>query len=154
MTESIPVPSRGRPPNRDQLAEHLGDRLAFWNAIRETVVDIGATWKWVYSDATGTWSHRSYLSGDRFFASLSLVEGGFEISLNLKADEWPAVTPETPAEQALFERLMTAATSTGQDPAWVHVPVSDPSALSLITKLLVIRARRVQPPRLKKSKKR
>ena len=153
MTESTTAP-KGRPPNRDQLAEILGDRLEGWNALRETVVDMGATWKWVYSDATGTWTYRSYQEGDRFFASLSLNDGGFELSLNLKADEWAAVTPENPAEAALMERLKAQAEASGQDPAWLHVPVTGPEALTLLTQMLVVRARRVQKPRLKAKKKR
>jgi len=153
MTEPTSAP-KGRPPNRDQLAERLGDRLEGWNALRETVVDMGATWKWVYSESTATWTYRSYLEGDRFFASLSLTEDGFELSLNLKADEWAAITPEGPAETALLERLKAQADAAGQDPAWLHVPVTGPEALSLLTKILVVRARRVQKPRLKAKKKR
>lgn len=154
MTENTPQPTRGRPPNREALAERLGDRMSAWNAIRDTVADIGATWKWAFSEASGTWTYRSYQTGDRFFAALSLVETGIEISLNMKADEWAAITPGTPEEAALLGRLQAAAAATGQDPAWIHVPVSDETALALIAKILVVRARRPQPPRLKKAKKR
>ncbi|GEM_PF-1101140 len=154
---SAPTPEaapKGRPPNVDQLEARLGTQMVAWNAIRETVVAIGATWRWVHSDATGSWSYRSYLSGDRFFAALSLTDAGFEVSLNMKAEEWPGITAEGPDESALLERLQSAALATGQDPAWVHVPISDGPALALLTKILVVRARRVQKPRLKHKKKR
>ncbi len=154
MTDSKPAPTRGLPPNRERLAEALGDRLNDWNALRETVIEFGATWKWAHSEATGAWSYRSYLSGDRFFVALSLIDGGFEVSLNLKADEWDAVMPETPEERALFDRLKVAALASGQDPAWIHVPASESAAMSLLAKMLVVRARRVQKPRLKTKKKR
>lgn len=145
---------KGRPPNREQLAETLGDRLDWWNAIRETIMEMGATWKWAYSEATASWTYRSYQEGDRFFAAMSLTDGGFEVSLNLKTDEWPAVTPETPEESALLDALKAKAQESGQDPAWLHVPVTGSGALSLLPKILVVRARRVQKPRLKSKKKR
>jgi hypothetical protein len=154
MTDSNPAPTRGLPPNRERLAQALGDRLDDWNALRETVIEIGATWKWAFSEATGAWSYRSYLSGDRFFVALSLIDGGFEVSLNLKADEWDAISAATPEERALFDRLKATALASDQDPAWVHVPASDPAAMSLLAKMLVVRARRVQKPRLKSKKKR
>lgn len=152
--DNLPQPFRGRPPNREALSEALGERMSAWNAFRETVVDIGATWKWAYSEANGSWSYRSYQPGDRFFAALSLVGGGMELSLNMKADEWAALTPGNPEEAALLERLKTAAMATGQDPAWIHVPLADETALALVAKILVVRARRPQAPRLKKGKKR
>lgn len=154
MTDPSPVLPKGRPPNREQLAERLGEGLEAWNAIRETVLEFGATWKWVYSEAIGAWSYRSYLAGDRFFAALSLTDGGFEVSLNLKADEWDAVSAESPEQEALLAPLKEKALASGSDPAWVHVPVSDPATLGLLAKLLVVRARRVQKPRLKPGKKR
>lgn len=153
MTDPSPTTPKGKPPNREQLAERLGDRLDWWNAIRETVTEIGATWRWVYSDATGAWSYRSYLPGDRFFAALSLTDGAFEVSLNLKADEWEAVSAASPEEQALLERLKASALASGDDPAWLHVPVNAPSDMDLLAKILVARARRVQKPRLKPAKK-
>lgn len=154
MTDPTLSSPKGRPPNREQLAETLGDRLAWWNAIRETILEMGATWKWAYSDATGAWSYRSYLSGDRFFVALSLAAPGFEVSLNLKADEWPAIALETPQEAETVNKLKADALASGQDPAWVHVAVNDPEILGLLTKIFVVRARRVQKPRLKTKKKR
>lgn len=145
---------RGNPPKREQLAELLKDHLAQWNEVRETVIEIGATWKWAYSEATNTWTYRSYLPGDRFFASLTLKDDGFEVSTNLKADEWAAITPATPADAALLETLRTKALATGDDPAWVHVAVTGKEALPLLAQLLVTRARRPQKPRLKAGKKR
>lgn len=154
MTEPTLSSPKGRPPNREQLAELLGDRLEWWNAVRENILEMGATWKWAYSEASLSWSYRSYLSGDRFFVALSLQDGGFEVSLNLKADEWPAIVAETPKEAATLDRLKAAAQESGQDPAWVHVSVSEPEILGLLTKIFVVRARRVQKPRLKTKKKR
>lgn len=154
MTEPTQSPFKGRPPRREQLEEALGERLPLWNTLRETVIEMGATWKWAYSEATGTWSYRSYLEGDRFFVALSLTESGFEASLNLKADEWEAIAVETPREAELMAQLKEAAQASGQEPAWIHVPVSDADVLALVTKIVVVRARRVQKPRLKAKKKR
>jgi hypothetical protein len=153
MTEPTTNP-KGRPPNREQLTEILGDRLEWWNAIRETIMTMGATWKWAYSEPTATWSYRSYQEGDRFFVALTPAPGGFEVSLNLKAEEWPAITAENPHEGELLARLKAEALASGQDPAWLHVPVTGPDALTLLTKIFVVRARRVQKPRLKAKKKR
>ena len=154
MTEPTLSTPKGRPPNREQLAETLGDRLTWWNAIRETILEMGATWKWGYSEASQTWSYRSYQEGDRFFVALSLQDGGFEVSLNLKADEWPAIIPESSQEAETLGRLKAAAQESGQEPAWIHVSVSEPEVLGLLTKIFVVRARRVQKPRLKTKKKR
>lgn len=152
MTDLSPVPSRGNPPNREQLANRLGDRLTLWNEVRETIVEIGAAWKWVYTDAAQTWSYRSYLAGDRFFASLTLTDDGFEVSFNLKAEELSAITPSTPEEG---NRLASIRDLTSvEDPAWVHYSVKEAGDLSLLAQLLVSRARRVQKPRLKPGKKR
>lgn len=154
MTEPSPDLPKGRPPNRDQLAERLGERMAWWDEVRETVLEIGATWKWAYSDATASWNYRSYLPGDRFFVALSLTDGGFEVSLNLKTEEWEALSAESPAEATLLESVKAKAAASGDDPAWVHVPVQNRTALALLAKMLVIRAKRVQKPRLKRQKKR
>jgi len=154
MTDPTTSSPKGRPPNREQLGEILGDRLAWWNAIRETILEMGATWKWAHSEATGAWSYRSYLAGDRFFVALSLSEPGFEVSLNLKADEWDAIALETPQEAETLKALKEEALASGQDPAWIHVPVTEPEIMGLLTKIFVVRARRVQKPRLKTKKKR
>ncbi|HEY9899096.1 MAG TPA: DUF3788 family protein [Pantanalinema sp.] len=145
---------RGNPPNREQLAELLKDHLAQWNEVRETVIEIGATWKWAFSEATHTWSYRSYLPGDRFFAALTPKGDSFEVSTNLKADEWAAIIPTTPEDAALLESLRAKALETGDDPAWIHVSVTGKQALPLLAQVLVTRARRVQKPRLKAGKKR
>ncbi|MNX68319.1 hypothetical protein D3C86_994900 [compost metagenome] len=145
---------RGNPPKREQLAELLKDHLAQWNEVRETVAEIGATWKWAFSEATNTWTYRSYLPGDRFFASLTLKDEGFEVSTNLKADEWDAVTPTSPEEAALLESLRAKALASGDDPAWLHVAVTGKETLPLLAQILVVRARRPQKPRLKAGKKR
>lgn len=154
MTTQPPASPRGNPPNRDTLAERLGERLALWNEVRETVVEIGATWKWAYSEATHTWSYRSYQEGDRFFAALSLTDDGFEVSLNLRADEWDGLVASSPEEQSRLDALRGQAAAKGEDPAWLHVPVTTSADLPLLAKLLVARARRVQKPRLKGAKKR
>ncbi len=154
MTTQPPAAPRGNPPNRDTLAQRLGERMPLWNEIRETVVEIGAKWQWAYSEATQTWSYRSYQEGDRFFASMSFKDGGFEVSLNLKADEWAGVTPSSPDEAARLEALRAQATAKGEDPAWLHLSIDSAADLPLLAKLLVTRARRVQKPRRKVVKKR
>ena len=147
----VPVPGRGNPPNRDQLAERLGDRLALWNEVRETVIEIGATWTWVFSEATQVWSYRSYQEGERFFVAMTLMADGFEVSLNLKAEEWAGIVAGSSGEQVQIDRLRGSAD--GDEPAWIHLPVRDSSVLPLLAKILVARARRVQKPRLKRVKK-
>lgn len=154
MDPQSPAAPRGNPPNRDQLTERLKDAFPLWNEVRETVVEIGATWKWAFSDTTRTWSYRSYLSGDRFFASLTPTDGAFEVSLNLKADEWAAVKASSPAEQAQLEALRSQAAGEADELAWIHVRVTSASDLPLLAKILVSRARRVQKPRMKAGKKR
>lgn len=154
MTLPSDAAPRGNPPNRDTLAERLGDRLALWNEVRETVVEIGATWKWAFSEATHAWNYRSYLEGDRFFAAMTLTDGGFEVSLNLKADEWQGLAAGSPEEAARLEALHQEALAKGEDPAWVHLPVTGQADLALLARLLVARARRVQKPRLKGKKQR
>jgi len=123
-----------------------------WNEVRETVMEIGATWKWAYSEATHAWTYRSYQEGERFFAALTLTDTGFEVSLNLKAEEWATVTAGSPEEESLIAHLKR--TGQGDEPAWIHLPVSDRSVLPLLAKMLVARARRLQKPRMKQSKKR
>lgn len=153
MTYQHQAAARGNPPNRDQLAEFLKDRLPLWNEVRETVKEIGADWKWAYSEATGSWSYRSYLPGDRFFASLMLADDGFEVSLNLKSDEWQAIVASSREEQARLDLLRSKMRGSENEPAWIHLPVTDSSALPLLATILVTRARRIQKPRLKASKK-
>lgn len=152
MTYQPLTPMRGNPPNREQLANRLGERLPLWNEVRETIVEIGAAWKWVYADATQAWSYRSYLTGDRFFASLTLTDDGFEVSFNLKVEELAAITPSTPEEASRLASIRDL--TSVEDPAWVHYPVKDAGDLPLLAQLLVSRAHRVQKPRLKPGKKR
>lgn len=152
MTDQPTLPTRGNPPNREQLANRLGDRSVLWNEVRETIAEIGAVWKWVYGDATRTWSYRSHQEGNRFFASMTLTDDGFEVSFNLKATELAAITPLTPEEAKHLATLRDKASS--EDPAWIHYPVKEQSDLSLLAKLLVARAQRIQKPRLKPGKKR
>lgn len=154
-----PNPARGNPPNRERLAELLGETMPWWNDLRSLAIEMGATWKWAYSENTGSWNYRSYLEGDRFFATLTPIEDqekgekkGFEASLNLKQEEWNAVSP-TPEENPTFEALRAKALESGDDPAWLHVPVKDAAALSLLVKLFVARGQRVQKPRRKPGKK-
>lgn len=148
MTE--PTSPRGTPPNQKQLARDLGPRLALWDGAVEMVKQFGATWRWAHSEATGSWSYRAYLPGDRFFVSLSLPEGRLEASLNLKADEWDAVTGEGADERARLAELQARATDSGEDPAWIHFVLTDEACLPVLAKLLFARARRVQAPRAKK----
>lgn len=144
---------RGTPPNRRQLAEFLKENVSRWEAVRETALDFGVTWKWAYSDNTEKWSCRAYLPGDRFFAALTLTETGFEVSLNLKAEEWGIVPPVTPQQEAKIAGFREKALDSGDEPAWVHVPVSNDDDLAIVAALFVARGRRVQKPRLKPAKR-
>jgi hypothetical protein len=114
------------------------------------VVEFGAVWRWAHSEATHSWSYRAYLPGDRFFTALSLTETGFELSLNLKAEEWAWVAGTGRAEQEMLDALQAKAEASGEEPAWLHVPVESEGTLGVIAKLLFARGRRVQAPRNKK----
>ncbi|MEB3197569.1 MAG: DUF3788 family protein [Candidatus Sericytochromatia bacterium] len=147
------IPSgQGQPPQRDQLARQLGPRLALWDEACETVLEIGATWTWAFSESTGVWSYRAYQAGNRFFVAMTLTADAFEVSLNLKSEEWDGILATSPAEQAAFDRLRGSAQ--GEEPAWVHVPVREAADLPMLARILVARARRVQNPRLKGARKR
>lgn len=144
---------RGNPPNREQLAALLQDRLVWWNALRETVVDMGAAWRWAHSEAASQWNYRAYLEGERFLAALTPGPEGFELSLNLKTAEWEAVAPADDAERALLASLRATVPAEGTEPAWIHVAIANEATLQLAVKLLLARAGRVQAPR-KTGKKR
>ena len=144
---------RGTPPNQKQLAQHLGTGLTLWHSAVTMTKEFGAEWRWAHSEATGGWSYRAYLPGDRFFVSLSLRETGFEASFNMKAAEWELVHPEGEAERETIEAFKARAVASGEDPAWLHVPVATEADLKALSKLLVARGRRVQPPRGKKPRK-
>jgi hypothetical protein len=146
MTEA----PRGTPPNQKQLQRALGDALALWEAVITMGREFGATWRWMHSEATGQWSYRAYLPGDRFFMSLSLHEPSFEVSLNLKAEEWDLIAGESHAERAYLDALQARARESGDEPAWVHALVTEPGQLPAIAKLLFARGRRVQAPRKKR----
>lgn len=149
MTTEPPTP-RGTPPSTKELGRTLGPKTALWEGVIEMVKEFGATWRWMHSEATNTWSYRAYLPGDRFFAALSLVPEGIEASLNLKPDEWDYVGAETTAEHDLFDALKAKALASGDDPAWLHVPIVDQASLPALARLLFARGRRVQAPRTKK----
>jgi hypothetical protein len=146
MTEA----PRGTPPNTKQLLRALGDHLKRWDAVIAMGREFGATWRWMHSEQTGQWSYRSYLPGDRFFMALSLQEPAFEVSLNLKAEEWELIPGTTAAERAYLDALQEKALASGDEPAWVHALVTEEAQLPAIAKLLFARGRRIQPPRKKK----
>ncbi len=148
MTET-PTP-RGTPPSTKELGRSLGPKVALWDGVVEMGKEFGATWRWMHSEATNTWSYRAYLPGDRFFAALSLTPEGLEASLNLKTEEWDYVSGETPEERVLFDDLRARATASGDDPAWLHVPIESSASLSALARLLFARGRRIQAPRSKK----
>lgn len=145
--------SRGTPPSDKQLAKQLGPRLEVWKSVVALIKEFEANWRWAHSEATGTWSYRAYLPGDRFFVSLSFTEGGFELSVNVRAEEWDWLPPTNAAENAFLDPLRAKATASGEDPAWLHIPVSSQDELPAIAKLLVARGRRIQAPRAKKRKR-
>lgn len=109
--------------------------------------ETGATWRWMHSDKLESWSFRAYLPGDRFFASLSLTEAGFEVSLNLKSEEWDALYLGTPQMEAKAAAVREKARASGDDPAWVHLPVTEQSDILLVASLFAARARRIQLPK-------
>lgn len=154
MSETTPPTTpRGTPPNQKQLSKDLGPRLALWDGAIAMVKDFGATWRWVHSEVTNSWSYRAYLPGERFFVALSLVETRLEASLNLKAEEWDWVTGETGDERKALDDLYKQAMASGDDPAWLHVELAEQSSLPVLAKLLFARGRRVQAPRKKKGKR-
>lgn len=143
---------RGNPPNRDMLARMLADSLESWNGVRETVLDLDATWRWAYSDSTGRWNYRAYQDGERFLVALTPAEGAFEVSLNLRASELDTVEAGTPAEELELGRLRESLE--GQADGWVHMPVASSAGLPLVLRLLATRARRVQKPRSRGARQR
>jgi hypothetical protein len=134
------------------LARMLANSLESWNGVRETVLDLDATWRWAYSDSTGRWNYRAYQEGDRFLVALTPAEGTFEVSLNLRASELDTVEAGTPAEELALGRLREGLS--GQADGWVHVPVASSAELPLVLRLLATRARRVQKPRSRGSRQR
>ena len=145
---------RGTPPNDKQIAKQLGpDRLALWESVLAVIKEFGATLRWMHSESTGSWSYRSYLSGDRFFTTLSLTDGGFELSVNLKPEEWEYIGPVGQAARSKLDELQRGALASGDDPAWVHVPVESETDIHVVSQLLLARGRRVQAPRTKKRKR-
>jgi hypothetical protein len=145
--------ARGTPPNQKQLAKDLGDRLSLWDGVVAMGSPFGAIWRWAHSEVTGIWTYRCYLPGDRFFIALSLTGDRLEASLNLKPEEWDDVIGEGAEERARIETLRTTAIATGDDPAWIHVPMVTDAELPLLAKLLFARARRIQAPRSKKRRR-
>ena len=150
MTE--PTTPRGTPPNDKQLAKDLGPRKALWDAIADMVKEFGAIWRWVHSEAQDAWTFRSYLPGERFFCAITMIEGGLEVSLNLKAEEWEAIDGSTAAERETLAALQAKALASGDEPAWLHVPMKSAADLPVLAKVLFARGRRVQPAREKKKK--
>lgn len=151
MTDA-PTP-RGTPPSTKELGRTLGPKIALWDSVVEMGKEFGATWRWMHSEATGAWSYRAYMPGDRFFIALSLVPAGLECSFNLKAEEWDYVSGETAEERALFEDLRAKAEASGDEPAWLHVPIEHQASLPALARLLFARGRRVQAPRTKKRRR-
>lgn len=151
MTE--PTSPRGVPPNTKQLGRDLGPRMALWDAIADMVKEFGATWRWVHSEAQDAWTFRSYLPGERFFCALTAKPDLIEVSLNLKTEEWDAVVGGNAAERETLDRLKAIAVATGDEPAWLHVPMKVEGDLPVLAKVLFARGRRVQPPRDKKKRR-
>ncbi|HEY9721338.1 MAG TPA: DUF3788 family protein [Oscillatoriaceae cyanobacterium] len=150
MTE--PTAPRGTPPNQKQLTKSLGPKLAVWDGVVEMGTEFEAKWRWMHSEATGSWSYRAYLPGDRFLMALSPLDDKLELSLNLKAEEWDFIHTPDPAESAFLDALREEALASGKDPAWLHIPLESTAVLPAIAKLLIARGRRVQPPRRKKGR--
>lgn len=150
MTDSPSTP-RGTPPNRKQMTQHLGAAgLALYDAAVNMGTEFGATWRWAHSEATGAWTYRAYMPGERFLMALSLADTGFEASLNLKPEEWEWIHGERTDERAVLDALRDKAIATGDSPAWLHVPMASQLDLSVLAKLLFARGRRVEAPRRKK----
>jgi len=143
---------RGNPPNRDKLSRMLAGCLETWNGVRETVLDLDATWKWAYSEATESWNYRAYQEGERFLVAMTPAEGSFEVSLNLRAGELTSVEAGNPSEALVLDRLREGLG--GHVDGWVHLPVASSAELPLVLRLLATRARRVQKPRSRGARKR
>jgi hypothetical protein len=145
---------RGTPPNQKTLSQRLGSRFFLWEAVIDLGKAFEATWRWAHSEKMGAWSNRAYLPGDRFFMAMSLTQAGFEVSFNLMKDEWDSLYPEGAEEIAFLALLREKALASGEEPAWVHMPLATEADLKALSKLLAARGRRVQLPRGKKNKKR
>lgn len=137
----------GDHPTPRALETQLKERKSYWDEVCRMATETGATWRWMFSEKLGSWSFRAYLPGDRFFAALSLTEDGFEVSLNLKADEWDALYLGTPQMEAKAAAVREKALASGDDPAWVHLPVTEQRDILLVASLFAARARRIQPPK-------
>lgn len=148
-----PTSFRGTPPAEKVLKDRLAEKLPYWNSLVETGRELDGIWRWMYSDATNTWSFRSYLPGDRFLMALSLTETGFEASLNLKAAEWEWITAADPDEQAHIDGLQAKAIKSGDEPAWIHVDIDGEAVLPMFAKLIFARSKRVQNTKAKKKRR-
>ncbi|HBN08748.1 MAG TPA: hypothetical protein DD435_08900 [Cyanobacteria bacterium UBA8530] len=137
--------AHGNHPTQRKLAERLQSNLALWNEICLMASEIGATWRWMYSDRTEQWSFRAYLPGDRFFTSLSLTDSDFEVSLNLKFEEWDALYLPTPEMEARLAEPRAKAAESGE--AWIYLPVKEKSDIPLVASLFAARSRRQQTPK-------
>lgn len=116
--------------------------------------ETNATWRWMYSEKADKWSYRAYLAGDRLFAILTIQPEGFEVSLNLKPEEWDYIYVDDAEMEAKIAVLKEKALSSGDDPAWIHLPVENKRDIPLVARLFAARARRFQPPKQKKGRRR
>ena len=154
MTE--PTTPRGTPPNVKQLARDLGPRLALWDAIAAMVKEFGATWRWVHSEQQNTWTFRSYLPGERFFCAISPVDGGLEVSLNIKAEEWDAIDGSNAAERVTWVKsarkvdtleyvpstaFTSSSTVAGSGCSWAVAEVDNPAKARLTVRRAADRTR-------------
>lgn len=142
------------PPAEAEIRRLLGSRFALWKMVVATAPEFGARWRWAFSEATGAWSYRAYLPGERFFVALAHAGDHPEVSFNLKAEEWAWVPPGPPSEEARLDALREKALASGDEPAWVHVEIAGEADLPLLSKLLFARGKRVQPQRRKPKPKR
>jgi len=60
------------------------------------------------------------------------------------------VEGHTHEERAFLDAVQAKARASGEEPAWVHVQVTEQAHLPALAKLLFARGRRVQAPRKKK----
>lgn len=140
-------------PTEAALKRELGPRHALWRMVVQTGLEFGARWRWAFSEASGSWTYRAYLPGERFFVALSHAQAPLEVSFNLKAEEWEWVPLGSAAEQDRLAALRAAALASGDEPAWIHFGVEREGDLPLLSKLLFARGKRVQPVRRKQKRR-
>lgn len=141
------------PPSPKKLAEHLKNKLPLWNEVCLMATETGTSLRWMYSEKSGKWSYRADQPGNRYFATLSFNDSGFEVSLNLRSEEWDYIYVDNAQMEAKIADLRANAEKSGDDPAWIHLPVNEQADIPLVARLFAARARRLQPIKTKSGRR-